>query len=43
MNCLFKHIADKTLLLISHRLENLEHFDVIYVLANGTIIEYGTY
>lgn len=35
--------AQKTLLLISHRLENLEFFNTIYVLEKGCIKERGTY
>lgn len=35
--------AQKTLLLISHRLENLDFFDTIYVLEKGCIKEKGTY
>ena len=30
---------DKTLVLISHRLDNLVHFDNIFVLNNGVIVE----
>lgn len=33
----------KTLLLISHRLENLDFFDKIYVLSNGKIVESGSF
>lgn len=38
-----KIIKDKTLILISHRLENLKNFDIIFVMSNGSIIESGTY
>ncbi|KAL4486802.1 hypothetical protein ABPG72_006634 [Tetrahymena utriculariae] len=40
---LTKIVKDKTLILISHRLENLKDFDIIYVMNNGQIVESGTY
>jgi len=36
-------VKDKTLILISHKLENLKDFDIIHVMNEGRIIESGTY
>lgn len=35
--------ADKTVVIITHRLTNLAQFDHIYVMDQGTIIEHGTH
>ncbi|KAM3127677.1 hypothetical protein pb186bvf_020220 [Paramecium bursaria] len=43
MKTVFEMAEGKTLMLISHRLENLQKFDMIYVLENGKIVENGTY
>ena len=43
MNLLRKICQNKTLLLISHRLENLDFFDRIHVLEKGQIKESGTF
>ncbi|QEO60807.1 thiol reductant ABC exporter subunit CydC [Bacillus altitudinis] len=43
MSTLFNQIGDATLVLISHRLTELEHMDQIIVLENGKVREYGTY
>lgn len=45
MHLLLNKVIDKnkTLILISHRLENLKDFDIIYVMSEGKIIEKGTY
>lgn len=34
---------NKTLILITHRIEMLEHFDMIYVMEDGRIVERGNY
>ncbi|EGR29164.1 hypothetical protein IMG5_161730 [Ichthyophthirius multifiliis] len=38
---LFEYTKDKTLIVITHRLENIHHFDRICVLDNGEILEQG--
>lgn len=43
MAALFKLVRNKTLLLISHRLENLQNFDRIYVMSGGQVVESGSY
>ncbi len=43
MEILFRLVSGKTLILISHRLENLQGFDRIYVMSNGKIVESGSY
>eukprot|EP01017_Pseudomicrothorax_dubius_P044474 TRINITY_DN7517_c0_g1_i1.p1 TRINITY_DN7517_c0_g1~~TRINITY_DN7517_c0_g1_i1.p1 ORF type:complete len:542 (-),score=157.91 TRINITY_DN7517_c0_g1_i1:58-1683(-) len=43
MKSLFSLTADKTLLMISHRLENLAKFDRIFVLDQGRLVESGTF
>ncbi|CAD8135298.1 unnamed protein product [Paramecium octaurelia] len=43
MKKLFNFVQDKTLLLISHRLENLQQFDKVYVMGEGQIQASGTY
>jgi ATP-binding cassette subfamily C (CFTR/MRP) protein 1 len=42
-NALFAHAQDKTLLVITHRLENIERYDRIIVMEKGEIVEMGTY
>lgn len=39
---LLQSADDKTLVLITHRLTNLENMDTIYVMHNGAIVESGT-
>lgn len=43
MSLIQEFCKDKTLLLISHRLENLQFFNKIFVLENGVIKEKGNY
>eukprot|EP01017_Pseudomicrothorax_dubius_P003347 TRINITY_DN1045_c0_g2_i10.p1 TRINITY_DN1045_c0_g2~~TRINITY_DN1045_c0_g2_i10.p1 ORF type:complete len:181 (-),score=30.96 TRINITY_DN1045_c0_g2_i10:78-620(-) len=43
MKALFEVCKDKTILMISHRLENLRLFDKIIVLDSGRIVEYGSF
>eukprot|EP01017_Pseudomicrothorax_dubius_P049970 TRINITY_DN9376_c0_g1_i2.p1 TRINITY_DN9376_c0_g1~~TRINITY_DN9376_c0_g1_i2.p1 ORF type:complete len:202 (+),score=40.97 TRINITY_DN9376_c0_g1_i2:60-608(+) len=43
MQSLFELCKTKTLLMISHRLENLTYFDRIFVLENGEIVEEGDF
>ena len=43
MDILFKLVKEKTLILISHRLENLQNFDRICVMSDGKIVEQGSY
>lgn len=40
---LFEFSKDRTLLVITHRLENIEFYDRIIVLEKGEIVEQGTY
>jgi len=34
---------NKTLILITHRIDMLENFDMIYVMEDGRIVERGNY
>ena len=43
MEKVWKYSAKKTLLVITHRLRNMEHFDRILVLEDGAIRERGTH
>ncbi|CAD8046033.1 unnamed protein product [Paramecium sonneborni] len=43
MKKLFDFVQNKTLLLISHRLENLQQFDKVFVMGDGQIQACGTY
>eukprot|EP01017_Pseudomicrothorax_dubius_P026564 TRINITY_DN2975_c0_g2_i6.p1 TRINITY_DN2975_c0_g2~~TRINITY_DN2975_c0_g2_i6.p1 ORF type:complete len:182 (-),score=28.65 TRINITY_DN2975_c0_g2_i6:106-651(-) len=43
MKALFEVCHDKTILMISHRLENLRMFDRIMVLDEGRLVELGSY
>lgn len=43
MKNLFEITKNKTLIMISHRLDNLRNFDKIYVLNKGKIVECGNY
>jgi ABC-type multidrug transport system fused ATPase/permease subunit len=43
MNALHNLAAGRTLLLLTHRLANIERTDRILVLENGKILEHGTY
>jgi ABC-type bacteriocin/lantibiotic exporter with double-glycine peptidase domain len=43
MKALWEILENKTLILISHRLENLQKFDRIYVMNEGRIVESGSY
>eukprot|EP01017_Pseudomicrothorax_dubius_P039482 TRINITY_DN6065_c0_g1_i1.p1 TRINITY_DN6065_c0_g1~~TRINITY_DN6065_c0_g1_i1.p1 ORF type:complete len:176 (+),score=30.56 TRINITY_DN6065_c0_g1_i1:188-715(+) len=43
MKALFEICHDKTIMMISHRLENLRLFDKIIVLDNGRIVEVGEF
>lgn len=38
---LFKYAIDKTLLVVTHRLYNIDRFDRVVVLENGCIVEEG--
>lgn len=40
---LFEYTKDKLLLVITHRLENIDKYDYIYVMDDGNIVEKGTY
>lgn len=40
---LMSEAADKTLLLVTHKLINMERFDRIYVMQQGKIIEFGSH
>eukprot|EP01017_Pseudomicrothorax_dubius_P026566 TRINITY_DN2975_c0_g2_i9.p1 TRINITY_DN2975_c0_g2~~TRINITY_DN2975_c0_g2_i9.p1 ORF type:complete len:360 (-),score=39.20 TRINITY_DN2975_c0_g2_i9:91-1170(-) len=43
MKALFEVCHDKTILMISHRLENLRMFDRIMVLDEGHLVEFGSF
>ncbi len=38
---MFKFCKDKTILVITHRLENIEKFDRVIVIESGEIVENG--
>ena len=40
---LFDHTKDKTLLVITHRLENIREYDRVIVMEEGKIVEEGHY
>lgn len=40
---LFKFVENRTLLVITHRLENIKLYDKIVVLERGEVMEYGSY
>jgi ABC-type multidrug transport system fused ATPase/permease subunit len=40
---LFEYTKDKALLVITHRLENIYEYDMIYVMHKGEVVELGTY
>ncbi|KAM3143931.1 hypothetical protein pb186bvf_003982 [Paramecium bursaria] len=42
-NLLFKYVEDKTLIVITHRLENISKYDKIIVMDQGQIVEMGSY
>ena len=43
MKNIVKHLKDKTLIIVAHRLETIKDVDVIYALSDGVIKESGTY
>lgn len=43
LNLLLQHCANKTLIMVTHRLTGLEYFDKICVMDNAQLIEQGTY
>ena len=43
INKAMQKMENKTLVLITHRLENLKDFDVIYVMKKGEIVEEGNF
>ena len=43
MKNIVKHLGNKTLIVIAHRLETIKDVDTIYVLKDGLIKEYGKY
>ncbi len=40
---LFNYCEDRTLLVITHRLENIKRYDRIVVMEKGEIVELGNY
>ena len=43
LGSLFAHTSAKTVLLITHRLTDLNHMDQVLVMEDGRIIEQGTH
>lgn len=43
INKAMKKMKNKTIVLITHKLENLKNFDVIYVMKKGKIVEEGNF
>ena len=44
MSLLFKISKNKkTIIMISHRLDNLQHFDEIYIMKNSVLVKKGSY
>ncbi|KAF5304472.1 hypothetical protein FQA39_LY09668 [Lamprigera yunnana] len=41
--CILRHLADKTRILVTHQLQFLKHADVIVIINNGQIEKVGTY
>lgn len=42
-NTLLSEAADKTLIMVTHKLTNLDHFHRIYVMQQGEIVEFDTH
>lgn len=42
-NCIVKKLAGKTRILVTHQLQYLHMVDKIIVMANGQVVEHGTY
>ena len=40
---MFKYVEGKTLIVITHRLENISKYDKIIVMDQGQIVEMGSY
>ncbi|QLB21385.1 cysteine/glutathione ABC transporter ATP-binding protein/permease CydC [Vespertiliibacter pulmonis] len=38
LQCIFEHCLDKTLLMITHRLNGMDHFDRVYQIDNGKML-----
>jgi ATP-binding cassette subfamily B protein len=43
MENIVKHLKDKTIIIVAHRLETIKDVNVIYALSDGVIKEQGTY
>ena len=43
MKNIVKNLKDKTIILVMHRLENLNYVDTIFTILNGKIVEKGNY
>lgn len=43
MKNIVKHLKNKTIIIIAHRLETIKDVDTIFVLSDGTIVEQGGY
>ena len=40
---ILEEILDRTIIMITHRVELLKNFDKIFVMSNGYIVDEGTY
>lgn len=41
MNCLFKSLSDKTVIVITHTVNGIDRFDHVVVMADGELVESG--
>lgn len=42
MDCIFKSLSEKTVIVITHTLKGIEKFDRVAIMADGELIEYAS-